>query len=102
MIKTPCPLKAGEGAGGFRSIILENLILRYKLKRKARTRPDILRVVLGPCAVCTMLPCEALEHKWGQKPKFTPKDIELLNCHYSICLKKTSNLKKIMSKSDEK
>ena len=31
----------------FRPIILEDLILRYKLKGKARTRPDILRVDLG-------------------------------------------------------
>ena len=34
---------------GFRPIILENLILTYELKGKARTRPDNLRVVLGPC-----------------------------------------------------
>ena len=49
----------------FRPIILENLILRYKLKGKARTRPDILRVVLGTCAQCCS--CEALEKKNGAK-----------------------------------
>ena len=35
----------GGGGGGwwFRPIILENSILRYDLKGKARTRPDIFR-----------------------------------------------------------
>ena len=33
---------------------------------EARTRPDILRVVLGPCA--QYYPCEASVQKWGQKP----------------------------------
>ena len=28
-------------------------ILRYDLKGKARTRPDIFRLVLGPCAPVT-------------------------------------------------
>ena len=32
------------------TIILETLVLRYGLKGKARTRPGIFRVVLGPCA----------------------------------------------------
>ena len=41
--------------------------LRYELKGKARTRPDILRLVLVPCA--QRCPCEASEQKWGQKPK---------------------------------
>ena len=45
-------------------------ILRYELKGKARTRPEIYRVVLGPCALCC--PCEASDQKWGQKPKSTP------------------------------
>ena len=34
-------------------------------------------------------PCEALEQKWGQKPKSLPQE-----CHYSIRLEKTSNLNK--------
>ena len=64
-----CIKGGGGGAGGFRPIIL-----RYELKGKARTHPDILRVVL---------------------------EINLYNFHHSICLEKTSNLKKRMSKSDE-
>ena len=64
-------LNNGErGGGGFRPIILENSILRYELKGKARTRPDGFRVVLSPCAQCC--PCEASEKKWGRKPKSTP------------------------------
>ena len=55
-------------------------ILRYELKGKARTRHDIFRLVLGPCAQCC--PCEASEQKLVQKPKST------------IFLEKTSNLKK--------
>ena len=31
-------------------MILETLIMRYGLKGKARTRPDLFRLVLGPCA----------------------------------------------------
>ena len=31
-------------------MILEILILRYELKGKDRTRPEIFRLVLGPCA----------------------------------------------------
>ena len=45
------------------------------LKVKARTRPEILRVVLGPCAQCC--PCEALEQKMGPKPKSKLTEIEL-------------------------
>ena len=33
--------------------------MTYGLKGKARTRPDFLRVVLGPCA--QFYPCEASE-----------------------------------------
>ena len=58
---------AVKGGGGFRPIILETLIMRYGLKGKARTRPEFLRVVLGPCTQC--YPCEASEQKWGQTPK---------------------------------
>ena len=57
------------------SFIRENLILRYELKGKARTRPDILWEVLGSSAQCC--PFEASEQKCGQKPKSTPKEIEL-------------------------
>ena len=39
-----------KGGGGFRPIILETLLLRHEWKGKARTRPKIFRVVLGPCA----------------------------------------------------
>ena len=45
-------------------------ILRYELKGKARTRHDIFRLVLGPCAQCC--PCKASEQKLGQKPKSIP------------------------------
>ena len=51
---------------GFRPIILETL--RYGLKGKARTRPDLFSVVLGPCA--QFYPCEA---------KIGPKLFEDLN-----------------------
>ena len=50
-------------------------ILRDELKGKARTRPDSFTLALGPCAQCC--PCVASEQKWGQKPKFTPKEIKL-------------------------
>ena len=59
----------------FRLIILEFLILRYELKGKARTRPNFLRVVLGPCA--QFYPCEASEQKWNQTLKCKPKEMEL-------------------------
>ena len=42
-------------------IILETLIMIYGLKGKARTRPDFLKLVLGPCA--QFYPCEASEQK---------------------------------------
>ena len=57
-------------------------ILRYELKGKARTRPEIFRLVLGPCAQCC--PCEASEQKLGQKPKFIPKEIKLI---LIVCIK---------------
>ena len=52
------------------------------MKGKARTRPDILRVVLGP--YMQYCPCEASE----QKPESELKAIELSYCHHSIRLKK--------------
>ena len=82
-----CLLRGGRG---FRPKILENLILRYELNGKVRTRPKIVSVALGPCA--QFCPGEASEQKWGQKPKSTLKEIELLICHHSIRLKKTNNL----------
>ena len=59
-----------RGGGGFRPI---NFILRYWLKGKARTGPEIFRVVLGPCA--QLYTCEALEQKLGQTPKSKPKEL---------------------------
>ena len=50
-------------------------ILRYELKGKAKTRPDIFRYVLGPCA--HSCPFEASNQTWGQKPKSTPKGQEI-------------------------
>ena len=44
---------------------------------KARTRPNILRVVLSPYV--QHCPCDALEQKLGQKPKSVLKEIELSN-----------------------
>ena len=63
-------------------------ILRYELKGKARTRPEIFRLVLGPDAQCCR--CEASEQKLGRKPKSTPKE----NVSTFDLSRKTSNLKK--------
>ena len=60
-------LAFSKGGGGFRPIILETLVLRYELKGKARTRPDIFRVVLGPCA--QFYPWEASEQKMKPNTK---------------------------------
>ena len=54
------------------------------MEGNGRTRPEILRVVLGPYV--QYYPCEASEQKLGQKPKSVLKGIELRNCHHSICL----------------
>ena len=56
-----------RGGGGFRPFILERQISSWESEGKARTRPDILRVVLGPYAQYCL--CEASEQKLGQKPK---------------------------------
>ena len=45
----------------------------------ARTRPDILKVVLGPYV-------QKLGQKLGQKPESKLKVIELSYCNHSICL----------------
>ena len=50
-------------------------ILRQKLKGKARTHTNLLRVVLGSCAKCC--PCEASEQKMGPKSKSQTKKIKL-------------------------
>ena len=46
------------------------------MEGKARTRPDILRVVLGPYVQYCQ--CEASGQKLGQKPKSVLKEIEAL------------------------
>ena len=48
---------------------------------KARTRPEILRIVLGPYV--QYCPCEASEQKLGQKPKSVLKGIELSYMQFS-------------------
>ena len=60
------------------------MISSYELEGTARTRPDILKVVLGPYV--QYCPCEASEQKLGQKPESELKIIELSFCHHSICL----------------
>ena len=60
-------------------------ILRYELNEKARTRPEIFRLVLGPCK------------DLGQKPKTIPKEITLSIQFFS----KKQAIKK-NSKSDKK
>ena len=75
------------------------MISSCELEGKARTRPEILRLFLGPYVhYCS---CEASEQKLEQIPKSGLKEIELSYCHHSICLQKTSILK-ITSKLDKK
>ena len=62
------------------------MISSKELEVKARTRPDILKVVLGPYV--QYCPSEASEQKMGQKPKYELKEIELSYCHHSISLQK--------------
>ena len=57
---------------------------------RARTRPKILRVVLGPYVHYCL--CEASEQKLEQKPKSGLKEIKLSYCDHSICLQKTNML----------
>ena len=45
--------------------------MRYGLKGKARTRPDLIRLVLGPCA--QFYPYEASEQKMGPNTKILTK-----------------------------
>ena len=55
---------------------MEKSISSYGLVGKARTRPNILRVVLGPYV--QYCPYEASEQKVGKKPKSELKKIELI------------------------
>ena len=70
-------------------MILEILILRYELKGKDMTRPEIFRLVLGPCAQYSPLlknnglctggePMGENGEKWGKLP--------ILKCfpHFSL------------------
>ena len=54
---------------GVRPIILETSILRYELKGKARACPNLLRVVLGPCAQYFITAHVRPRRKKGQKQK---------------------------------
>ena len=67
-------------------IFLETLVLRYEFQGKARTRPDIFRVVLGPCAS---------EQKWGQTPKSKPKQIDLRVCLITVMSWGREKIKKL-------
>ena len=69
------------------------------MKEKARTRPNLLKVVLGPCAQCC--PFETSEQKWGQSKSKT-KEIKLWFYHHSIRLETINSFKIRMSKSNEK
>ena len=51
---------------GVRLLTLEKMILSYDLEGKARTHPDIFRVVLSP--YMQYCPCEASKQKLEQKP----------------------------------
>ena len=74
---------------------MEKRISSKELEGKARTRLEILRVVLGQ--YMQYCHCEASEQKLEQKPKYGLKDIELSYCNHSICLQITSILEKITS-----
>ena len=52
--------------GGVQAFNFKKYIMSLDLKGKARTRPDILRVVLGPCVQYCQ--CEASEQN-GTKTK---------------------------------
>ena len=68
----------------FRPFTWEKMISSWELEGTARTRPNILKIVLGPYV--QYCPCEASEQKLGQKPESELKVIELSYCHHSICL----------------
>ena len=54
----------GGGGGGVQAYTLEKNDFELGDGGKARTRPDILRMVLGPCV--QYCPCEVSEQKMGQ------------------------------------
>ena len=60
------------------------MISSEELEGTAKTRPEIVKVVLGPYV--QYCPCEASEQKLGQKPESELKAIEISYCHNSICL----------------
>ena len=62
-------LRGGGGGGGGSGLSLSS----YELEGKARTRPSILRVILGPYV--QYCPCEVSVQKLGQKPKSELKEI---------------------------
>ena len=98
-------IKGGGGGGGGGGSGLSFWKNNFELRiggevGKARTRPDILMVVLGPYV--QYCPGEASEQKLERKPQYGLMDIELSYCHHSICLQKTSILEKRPSKLDKK
>ena len=72
--QTFCLLK-----GAFRPFTLEKMISSQELEGTARTRPDFLKVVLGPYV--QYCKCQAPEQKLGQKPESELNIIELSYCH---------------------
>ena len=74
-------LPANHIIGMFRPITLEKLIFELGIGGEGQTHPEILRVVLGPCA--------------QYYPKYKLKEKELSYCHHPIRLEKTSIEKKI-------
>ena len=54
-------------------MILETLVLKYELKGKARTRPDIFRVVLDPWA--KFYPLRPRSKNGAKHQKSKPKQI---------------------------
>ena len=63
---------------GFRNNNFYGLEINKKVQYEIRIEgegqdtPRLFRVVLGPCA--QFYPCEASEQKWGQTPKYYPKN----------------------------
>ena len=84
-------IKGGGGGGGVQASHLGKKDFELEVGGKARTRPNILRVVLGPYVQYCQ--CEASEQKLEQKPKSGLKQIELSYCHNSICLNKKEHIK---------
>ena len=69
-------LKGGGGGGGeVQAFHFGKMISSEDLEGTARTRPEFLKVILGPYV--QYCPCEASEQKLGQKPESELKVIEL-------------------------